>query len=70
MALGTAQLAGDYKIADNLTDKVKQVTLKDLNRVFDKYTNAIRWTYLGKKDAISKEDFPQTIKSKGLESPY
>ena len=29
---------------------------EDVNRTFNKYTAAIKWTYLGKKDAVQKED--------------
>jgi zinc protease len=62
--LGLAEMWGDIKIADTYKEKLKAVTLKDLNRVFDKYTNAIRWTYLGKKDDVKKEDFKQAKESK------
>jgi zinc protease len=62
--LGMAEMWGDIKIAETYYERVKAVTLKDLNRVFDKYTNAIRWTYLGKKEAVQKEDFKQAKETK------
>ncbi|MCC7513189.1 MAG: hypothetical protein IT212_00670, partial [Bacteroidia bacterium] len=46
------------------------VKLKDLNNTFNEYTAAIKWSYLGKKDAISKDDFKQTKHEKVLQSPY
>jgi predicted Zn-dependent peptidase len=65
--LGIAELWGNASIAEQFSEKLMAITLKDLNRVFDKYTNAIRWTYLGKKEQVLKEDFKQT---KAVESKY
>jgi predicted Zn-dependent peptidase len=62
--LGMAHMWGDLTIADTYHNRVKAVTLKDLNRVFDKYTSAIRWTYLGKKADVKTEDFKQAKENK------
>jgi len=70
MTLGMYELSGDWKKAESFTDDVNKTTLKDVNTVFTKYTGAIRWTYLGKKDAVKEEDFKQTWKGNVLQSPY
>jgi predicted Zn-dependent peptidase len=69
-ALGRSEATGSWKLDESLSDKVNNVKLKDLNNTFNKYTAAIRWSYLGKKDAVSKDDFKQTKHEKVLQSPY
>lgn len=69
-ALERAEATGSWKLDESFSTKVNAATLKQINFVFNKYTQAIRWTYLGKKDAVSKEDFKQTKHEKVLESPY
>lgn len=69
-ALGRSEATGSWKIDETFSDKVNAATLKDVNRTFNKYTAAIKWTYLGKKDAVQKEDFKQTKHIPVLESPY
>jgi predicted Zn-dependent peptidase len=59
LALGTLELAGDYKLFEKLTSEVNQLTLTELNKAFRKYSDKISWTYLGKKDAVKMDDFPQ-----------
>ena len=61
-SLGMAELNGDWRLADQLTDKVNAVSLEDLNRMADKYMNTIRWTYLGDVEKISEESFIQPVK--------
>lgn len=68
LTLGMAEIAGSWTIADQFTDKVNAVTLRDLNRVFDMYTKAIKWVYLGKQDDVKDEDFKQTVEVKS--KPY
>ena len=68
--LGLMELGGTWKNAETFTEDVNKATLKDVNTVFTKYTGAIRWTYLGKKDAVKEEDFKQTWKGNVLQSPY
>lgn len=69
-ALGRSEATGSWKIDETYSDKVNAIKLKDLNNTFNKYTAAIKWTYLGKKDAVNKADFKQTKHERVLESPY
>ena len=69
-SLGLAELSGGWKMAEEFTSKVDAITLNDLNRVFDTYTKAIKWTYLGKKADVSTEDFPKTIDIQAKNKPY
>ncbi|HNF32614.1 MAG TPA: hypothetical protein PLU51_09385, partial [Bacteroidia bacterium] len=69
-ALGRSEATGSWKLDESLSDMVNNVKLKDLNNTFNEYTAAIKWSYLGKKDAISKDDFKQTKHDKVLQSPY
>ncbi len=69
-ALGRAEATASWKLDESFSQKINAVTLKDLNNTFNKYTAAIKWSYLGKKDAITKEDFKQTKHEAVLESPY
>lgn len=62
-ALGRAEATGSYLLDEKFAAKVSATTLAEINRVFKAYTQAIKWTYLGKKDQVSKEDFKQTIKT-------
>ncbi len=70
LTLGLNELAGSWKNAETFTQDVNKTTLKDINTVFSKYTGAIRWTYLGKKDAVTEADFKQTWKGNVTQSPY
>jgi len=70
MTLGLNELGGTWKNAENFTADVNKANLKEINTTFAKYTGAIRWTYLGKKDAVNEEDFKQTWKGNVLQSPY
>jgi predicted Zn-dependent peptidase len=58
-SLGMAEIIGGWELSETLTERVNNVSLDDLNRVFDKYSNTIRWTYLGKADMIDADDFLQ-----------
>ncbi|MEO9849394.1 MAG: insulinase family protein [Reichenbachiella sp.] len=61
-SLGSNELKGGWKMSENFTERVNAVTLEDINRVIDKYTDVISWTYLGKADMVSEEDFLQPNK--------
>ncbi|MEZ5013900.1 MAG: insulinase family protein [Chitinophagales bacterium] len=69
-ALGAAELAGGWESLDKITDEVNNTKLEEMNKVFDKFSNAIVWTYLGKKDAVSEEDFKQTETKEKKNKPY
>lgn len=58
-SLGTNELKGGWEMSENFTERVNAVTLEDINRVIDEYTDVINWTYLGKADMVSEQDFLQ-----------
>ena len=59
-AIGRWTVRGNWKMYDEFVDRVNATTLKDLNRAIDQNTNAIAWTYLGKKSDVAQQDFKQT----------
>ena len=63
-------MSGGWENLDKITAAVNSLKLEDINAVFDKYSNAIVWTYLGKKSAISEADFPQTTPKEKKNKPY
>jgi predicted Zn-dependent peptidase len=68
-ALGSAEITGGWEMADQLTERVNKVTLEELNRVFDEYTNIISWTYLGKADMVNTGDFLQPSRHSEVQKP-
>lgn len=58
-SLGSNELKGGWQMAENFTERINAVTLEDINRVIDKYSDVISWTYLGKANMINEEDFLQ-----------
>jgi len=58
-SLGVNEIKGGWEMAENFTKNVNEVTLEDINRVIDKYTGQINWTYLGKEDMVKEDDFLQ-----------
>lgn len=58
-ALGSAELMGGWEMSERLTERVNDITLEEMNRVFEEYSKTIRWTYLGKADMVEAEDFKQ-----------
>ena len=69
-ALGAAELNGGWEQLDKITAEVNATTVPEINKVLDKYTSAIVWTYLGKKDAVATEDFKQTEEVPKKNKPY
>lgn len=71
MALGLAEVGGDWKKTETFMSEVENATIQDLNNVFKKYSSSINWMYLGKETAVSKDDFkqPQMLPSGGKVSP-
>jgi predicted Zn-dependent peptidase len=63
-ALGRAEVVGSYTLDDKFSDQVDAVNLSQINKVFNDYTKSIKWSYLGKKDEVKKEDFKQTMQIK------
>ncbi|MBS1916987.1 MAG: insulinase family protein [Bacteroidetes bacterium] len=62
--LGFCEASGDWRIFDAINSKIDNVKTEDLNHVFDKYMNNIAWTYLGKKEKVTEEDFKQPVATK------
>lgn len=71
MWLGVAEITGSWKYTETFMSDVDKVTVKDLNTVFNKYSNSINWMYLGKESAVSKDDFkqPQILPSNSKVEP-
>lgn len=69
-ALGRAELMGGWESLDRLTADVNKAKLTEINATFDKYSNVIVWTYLGKKAAVAPEDFKQTTPTEKKSRPY
>lgn len=45
--LGEAEILGGYKIEEDLLDNINKVTLDDMGKAFNKFTNGAIWLYLG-----------------------
>jgi predicted Zn-dependent peptidase len=69
--LGVAEITGSWKYTETFMSDVEKVTVKDINAVFNKYSNSINWMYLGKESAVSKDDFkqPQMLPANSKVSP-
>ncbi|MBK6731790.1 MAG: insulinase family protein [Bacteroidetes bacterium] len=67
-ALGVSEMAGGWEMMDNFTKDVNETTLKEVNKVFDQYSKAIVWTYLGKQGMVKQENFKQPVETKN--KPY
>lgn len=61
-SLGTNELRGGWEISDKFTDLVNSLTIDDINRVMNKYTDIIQWNYLGKEDMVAEKYFLQPNK--------
>jgi zinc protease len=62
--LGFCEASGNWRIFDEINNKIEEVKTTDLNHVFDQYMNTIAWTYLGKKDQVTENDFKQPVATK------
>jgi zinc protease len=62
--LGFCEASGNWRIFDEINNKIEEVKTADLNHVFDQYMNNIAWTYLGKKDQVTESDFKQPVATK------
>lgn len=61
--LGTGEVQGDWRQIDNFTKSVENLTVGQINAAFKKYSNSIKWTYLGDKSLVKSEDFKQPKKA-------
>jgi zinc protease len=57
--LGLCEASGNWRMFDEINNKIDLVKTADLNKTFSKYMKDIDWTYLGKEDKVAKEDFKQ-----------
>ena len=57
--LGFCEASGNWRMFDEINNKIDLVKTADLNKTFGKYMKTIDWTYLGKEDKVAKEDFKQ-----------
>ncbi|HTL08683.1 MAG TPA: pitrilysin family protein [Chitinophagaceae bacterium] len=57
--LGFCEASGNWRLFDEINSKIDLVKTADLNKTFGKYMKTIDWSYLGKQDKVSKEDFKQ-----------
>ena len=62
--LGFCEASGNWRIFDEINNKIEEVKTTDLNHVFDQYMNNVAWTYLGKKDQVTESDFKQPAATK------
>ncbi|HAE14345.1 MAG: insulinase family protein [Chitinophagales bacterium] len=60
-SLGVSEVMGGWEQMESFTDNVNATALKDINKVFDEYSKAIVWTYLGKQDMVKEENFIQPV---------
>src|SRR5690606_10247233 len=65
--LGTYELISDWTLSEDINEMLQNVSLEDINNIFDKYSNIIKWSYLGDGTAVSKEDFKQVKKKENKE---
>jgi zinc protease len=61
--LGFCEASGNWRMFDEINNKIDLVKTTDLNKTFSKYMKTIDWTYLGKEDKVAKEDFKQLAPS-------
>jgi predicted Zn-dependent peptidase len=62
MALGVADIKGSWKNEISLLDKINAVTLPQMQAIFSKYADGIKWSYLGDETLADKEAFGKTVK--------
>ncbi|MGY4386171.1 zinc protease [Pedobacter sp. UYP24] len=54
--LGKAEILGDYKLEENMLDKISAVNAEEVSRVFNKYLAGAIWVYLG-DEQLGKDAF-------------
>ncbi|WP_026464245.1 M16 family metallopeptidase [Adhaeribacter aquaticus] len=54
--LGEAEIMGGWELADTLLEKIDKVSTKEMFDVYQKYSNGIRWAFLGNKQ-LAQEAF-------------
>ena len=59
--MSTCEASGNWRIFDEINSRIGQVKTEDVNRVFNSYLTDVQWTYLGKEDKVTAEDFKQPV---------
>ncbi len=54
--LGDAEIMGDWKLAENLVERMNKVTAEEMQLVLNRYAKNISWTYIGNK-GLGEESF-------------
>jgi zinc protease len=45
--LGKAEIAGNWKLAENLEARMKNIDIDDISNVIGKYAQSVKWVYIG-----------------------
>ncbi len=61
--LGVAELKHSWKTGETMLQDLQAVQLKDVQKVFNTYSDGIRWTYLGNEEQADKAAFEKTVKT-------
>ena len=59
--LGMAEVKGNWKNFNSFIENINKVNPKDVNIVFNKYIQGIRWSYLGDLSKVNSEIFLQKL---------
>jgi zinc protease len=61
--IGTSEVQGNWRQMETFTQAVQNLTVEQINAAFKKYSNTIKWTYLGDNTLVKTEDFKQPKKA-------
>ena len=61
MGLGMAEVKGNWKNFNSFIENINKVSPKEVNTVFNKYIQGIRWSYLGDLSKVNSEIFLQKL---------
>ena len=61
MGLGMAEVKGNWKNFNSFIENINKVNPKEVNAVFNKYIQGIRWSYLGDLSKVNSEIFLQKL---------
>ena len=61
MGLGLAEVKGNWKNFNSFIENINKVNPKEVNAVFNKYIQGIRWSYLGDLSKVNSEIFLQKL---------
>jgi predicted Zn-dependent peptidase len=54
--LGDAEIMGDWKLAENLVERMNKVTAEEMQLALNHYAKNITWAYIGNK-ALGEDSF-------------